>query len=31
MVIFLLALCHKKQVGPPKVLAQSEFIRVFQI
>ena len=27
----LLASCHRKQVGPPKVLAQSKFIRVCQI
>ena len=25
---YLLALCHRKQVGPPEVLTQSEFIGV---
>ena len=31
MVIFLLASCHRKKVGPLDVLAQLKFIRVCQI
>ena len=30
-IFFLLASCYRKQVGPPEVLAQSEFIGVSQI
>ena len=31
MAIFLLASCHRKKMGPPEVLAHSEFIGVCQI